>query len=165
MTGVSGAARVAGNFPCAVPEAANAVSAPGQAEQIIFRGRVQYSMYYLPLHLIAQRKEKRQSESNEKPEVLRGRYWCSHHPRVCSPATEPLGARRFAGHHEGRCTGCLGAGWLTLLRVQDRRQAEGWAPACHCSTTESPQVPPGKAFPACFLYPEFIRHLSFITYL
>ena len=49
---------------------------------------------------------------------------------------------RDAGHHQGWCPGCPGAARLTLLGLKtDPGQG---------STAQSPSVPPGNAFPACF---------------
>lgn len=120
-----------------VPEARNAISAPGQAEQNIFWGSVRYSIYYLPLDLTVQRKEKRQSESNEKPEVLRGCYWCNHSPRVRA-------VWRASPRMMHRVPAC------SLSNAPSHPGLETDPGKGYCSTTESPKVPPGKAFPACF---------------
>lgn len=148
-----------------MPEVGSAVSAPGQAEQIIFRGSVQYSMSYLPLDLIVQRKEKRQNESNEKPKVLR--------ERVLPVQPSPPSPQPSRG-----ATGSWVVCWTspgTMHRVPGRSLAN--APSCPGLET-GPRMGPRvllqhhreapsatwESIPCLLLYPEFIMHLSFITY-
>lgn len=122
-------------------------------------------MSYLPLDLIVQRKEKRQSESNEKAKVLRERVL------PVQPSPPSLQASHGATGSWVVCRTSPGM----MHRVPGRSLAN--APSCPGLET-GPRMGPRvllqhhreapsatwESIPCLLLYPEFIMHLSLITY-
>lgn len=136
-----------------VPEARNAISAPGPAEHIIFQGSVQYSMYCLPSDFTVQRKEKRQSESDEKPEALRGCYWCSHGPRA-RPVCRASGGRTHRVPGRSSANAPSPPGWEKTLG--SATAAPQRAPKCRLGKPSLPAFVP-RIYNGFIIYNTFIN--------
>lgn len=103
---------------------------------------------WIALDLIVQRKEKRQSESNAKPEFLRECHWCNQH---LEPAVQPevLGAEGSAGTQREPGHSLAKAPSHPGLQTDPGKGPQ---------SATAPQSAPWESIPCLLLYPEFVTH-------